>query len=164
MTKASIYGHSNFLSPSVDICAHTCKIQSVCLHREAALRTARAVVLHYLGGGRGIVRADLMCCMYPLNISFSGSSSQDGYTAVLEGTWLVGHGRDPEVVQDLGQAGPESTTLAGGGLLGFSSLNSGEGSLAVETSPWAVQILLRWFWLMCFVQALKTGCLVQGQC
>lgn len=30
--------------------------------------------------------------------------------------------------------------LAGGGLLGFSSLNSGESSLAVETSPWAVQI------------------------
>lgn len=44
MTKASIYGHSNFLSPSVDICMHTYKIQSVCLCGEATLCMARAVV------------------------------------------------------------------------------------------------------------------------
>lgn len=69
------------------------------------------MVLHYSGGGRGVVRADPVCCLCPLNISFSGSSSQDGYTAVLEGTGLVGRGRDPKVVQDLGQTGPESTTF-----------------------------------------------------
>lgn len=86
MTKASIYGHSNFLSPSVDICTHTYKIQSVCLRGEAALSMARAVLLHYLGGSRGVVRADLACCMCLLNISFNGNSSQDGYAAMLEGT------------------------------------------------------------------------------
>lgn len=164
MTKASIYGHSNFLSPSVDICTHTYKIQSVCLRGEAAPGTARAVVLHYLGGGRGVVRADLMCCMYTLNISFNGSSSQDRYTAVLGRTWLLVHGRDPQVVGDLGQADPVSTTFSVNlnrrWTPWFLFLNSGENSLAVETSPWAKEILLRWFWLTCFVQALKAGCLV----
>lgn len=72
---------------------------------------ARAGVLPYLGEGRGVVRADHVCCMCPLSISFNGSSSQDGYTAVLEGTLLAYHGRDTQVVQDLGQTGPGSTTF-----------------------------------------------------
>lgn len=72
---------------------------------------ARAVVLRYLGEGRGVVRVDHVCCMRPLSISFNGSASQDGYTALLEGTLLVYHGRDPQVVQDLGQAGPGRITF-----------------------------------------------------
>lgn len=44
MTKASIYGHSNFLSPSVDICTHTYEIQLVCLHGEAVPCMVGAVV------------------------------------------------------------------------------------------------------------------------
>lgn len=47
-----------------------------------------------------------MCCMCLLNISLSGSSSQDGDTARLEGTW-----RGAQFVQDLGQAGPGSVTF-----------------------------------------------------
>lgn len=72
-------------------------------------------------------------------------------------------------MQDFCQADSENTALdvsvRGGGLLGtcFSSLSGGESSLAVGASPWAITDTSEVFWLTCFVQGLKAGCLVQGQ-
>lgn len=74
---------------------------------------------------------------------------------------LPGHGSDPQVVQDLGQAGPESTTFdvnLSRRWVPWFLFSEQWSSLAVETSPWAMQILLRWFWLMCFVPVLRAGC------
>lgn len=90
MTKASIYGHSNFLSPSVDICTHMYKIQLVRLCGEAALCMARAVVdLLFSAAWEEAEelseqhQVSLVLYVSP-NISLNGSSSQDRYTAVLE--------------------------------------------------------------------------------
>lgn len=90
MTKASIYGHSNFLSPSVDICTHTYKIQSVCLGGEAALCTAGAVVdllfsTVWEEPEELSEQHQVSCVLYvsPEHLTY-GSSSQDRYTAVLE--------------------------------------------------------------------------------
>lgn len=74
-------------SPSVDICTHMYKIQSVCLRREAALCMARAVVFSttWEEAEEWLEQHQVSLVLYVSpNISLNGSSSQDRYTAVLE--------------------------------------------------------------------------------